>query len=277
MLLRFDAVYSGAKFSEIADEAILLDIIEQPAEVDVQTSRLAGGPGMMVSSVTRTALSVQLVYIIRTQDPVRRMEVQRMVAKWANAGFNPNNSQSLEVSTRPGMRLEAKAYNSPVQNSALRWTDELSVTFVAYDIPYWIGETVSVSVNTSWQEGYRKYRGANVIKPAGDVTKELVSTVSVINTDPESDWLTWLRVKIDDTEITFDGIGIPINKMMIITYVQPRILKAYNIFNSTENLIKYRTPDSNDDLVARVGVNNQIIIEADAQVSASVAVDGWWL
>lgn len=276
MLLRFEATNAGAKFSEIAEEAVLLDIIERPAEVDVQTSRLAGGPGMRVLSATRTSLAVDLVYVIRTQDPVRRAEVQRLVAKWADAGHDPNKASELTVSTRPGMRLNAKVYNSPVHGSALKWTDELVVTFVAYEIPYWVGNDVNVSVNTSWAAGYLKYRGANVIQPVGDVLDLPVSTVSVINTDPENDWLTWFRIKVADTELTFDGIGIPTNRMMLITYSQPRILTAYDIFNSSVNLIKYRTPNSHDELIAHTGKDNQIIVEADAQVSVSVSVDGWW-
>ena len=139
MLLRFEATNGGAKFSEIADEVILLDIIEQPAEVDIQKSRLAGGAGMRVSSVTRTSLTVNLVYVIRTQDPVRWGQVHDLVTKWAK------NGSKLTVSTRPGVYLAGKFYVSPARNSALRWTQELTVSFVAYDVPYWQDESINIS------------------------------------------------------------------------------------------------------------------------------------
>lgn len=277
MLLRFDAEYSGAKFSEIADEVILLDIIEDPAEMDVQTSQPAGGFGMVVSNVIRKALSVRLQYVIRTQDPVRRAELQREVAKWANVGYDSNKTDVLKISTRPDMLLHCKVYAAPAQGSSLRWTDELTLKFVAYDLPYWVGERVNASVNATWSAGYLKYRGANVITPVGDVAKVRVAGISVINSDPENDWLTWLKIKIDDTEIVLDGIGISTNRILMFDYPNPRTLKIYNIFNSEENLIKFRTPESDDDLYARTGVSNQIIVEADAQVNVSVAIDGWWL
>ena len=277
MLLRFDAEYSGAKFSEIADEVILLDIVEEPAEMDVQTSKPAGGFGMVVSSVTRRALTVRLQYVIRSQDPVRRAELQRAVARWANAGYDKNKTDVLKISTRPDMLLHCMVYTAPAQGSALRWTDELTISFVAYDLPYWVGERVNANVNATWSAGYLKYRGANVIAPVGDVARVRVSGISVINSDPENDWLTWLKIKIDDTEIVLDGIGIPTNRLLMFDYPTPRTLKIYDIFNSQENLIKYRTPESSDDLMARTGVDNQIIVEADAQVNVSVAIDGWWL
>ena len=146
MLLRFEATNGGAKFSEIADEVILLDIIEQPAEVDVQKSRLAGGAGMRVSSVTRTSLTVNLVYVIRTQDPVRWGQVHDLVSKWAKRGHAYNNyNTELTVSTRPGVYLSGRFYVPPVRNSALRWTQEQTLTFVAYDVPYWQDKNVSIS------------------------------------------------------------------------------------------------------------------------------------
>lgn len=277
MLLRFDAEYSGAKFSEIDDDVILIDIIEKPAEVDLQTARFGGGAGQRVLSAERTSLSVDLVYVIRTQDPVKRTELQQKVAKWANMGHFPNTNAQLKISTRPDALLNAKVYKAPVQGSALRWADDLTLTFVAYEIPYWVGTRVTASVSTTWQEGYQKYRGANVINPAGDVVNVPVASVTVVNTDPESDWLTWFRIKTNQTEITLDGIGIPINRMMMITYAEPRILKIYDIFNSTANLLPYRTPDSSDELIVQTGKDNQITVEADAQVNVSVAIDGWWL
>lgn len=276
MLLRFEAEYGGQKFSEIDESVVLIDIVERPAEMDIQKDRYGDGAGQRVSSVTRTSLSVDLVYGINTQDPVKRTELQRKVAKWANAGFAPNMSSLLSVSTRPGMTLNAKAYNSPVQGSALKWTNELTLTFVAYELPYWVGEATRASVATSWSEGYQAYRGAAVINPVGDVVN-IPATVTVMNNDPENDWLTKIRIVVDQTEITLNGIGIAIGRMMKIDYVQPHVLKIYDIFNSSVNLIKYRTPDSYDDLIAQTGKDNQILVEADAKVSVTVSVDGWWL
>ncbi len=137
MFLRFEAQLNGNKFSDIAPELILRDIVESPAEVDVSKVRYANRPGQRVSSIVRTSLSVRLVYVIRSRDIQRRMEIRDLIVAWAA------NGGTLKVNTRPGKMLRVICETSPMLESSLRWTQDLSLTLTAYSIPYWQDEAAT--------------------------------------------------------------------------------------------------------------------------------------
>ena len=87
MFLRFNATLNGASFADIADEVVLVDVTELPAAKEIETASMAGRHGERVSVNRRTSLTVRLTYVIRTQNIVRRAQLQRLVSKWA-MGFN---------------------------------------------------------------------------------------------------------------------------------------------------------------------------------------------
>ena len=145
MFLRFEATMTGQKFSDIAPELYLIDIIEDPAEMDVTLTRMANKPGERVSAKTRKSLSVRLMYEIHTPDITRRAEIQRLVAKWAN-GYH--GSGLLGVNYRPGKVLAVSCETLPVIDSSLLWTQRLSLTLTAHEVPYWEDEAATTKTVT---------------------------------------------------------------------------------------------------------------------------------
>ena len=275
MLLRFEAMNAGAKFSEIADEVILLDIIEKPAEVDVQTSRLAGGPGMRVSSATRTSLSVDLVYVIRTQDPIRRAELRQKVARWAC------HASQLEVSTRPGKQLSAVAYIPPAQGSSLRWTDELVITFTAYELPYWVDADLTSEIHST--DDFVLV-GANAITPSG---ADVAIPVSCTVLPAEQGTLTDLEIGVGNTKFILSGLEI-INGMVEVDggneyredtlYIESATGHDVTIRdNNGKSYLHTRTPQSSDALMAVQGIRNVIYARANIKCDVMFAWKEWWL
>lgn len=275
MLLRFEAINGGAKFSEIADEVILLDIVERPADVDVQTSRLAGGPGMRVSSATRTALTVQLVYVIRTQDPVRRAELRDKVARWAY------QASQLEVSTRPGKQLSARAYVPTAQDSALKWTQELMLTFTAYELPYWVDSQITSEIHNTDEF---TLIGSHAITPNGADVPIPVSCTLMLS---EPGTLTDLEIGVGNTKIVLSGLEVINGVVEVDGYSEYRSDTLY-IQSSTghdmrirdnngKSYLHTRTPESDDALMAVQGIRNVIYARANVKCDVMFYWNGWWM
>ena len=271
MLLRFEATNGGAKFSEIADEVILLDIIEQPAEVDIQKSRLAGGAGMRVSSVTRTSLTVNLVYVIRTQDPVRRAFLRDKVAQWAL------QASHLEVSTRPGKYLSAVPYIAPAQDSSLKWTQELTLAMTAYDVPYWRDSDVT---SASYTTNDFVFIGGHAITPTGADT---AIPISCIITTLDEQTLTDVEVGVGNTKIVLSGLDVKTGFVdgwysegnVAILCDDGHNMRIGSL--SGVSYLKHRTPESDDVLLAQQNIRNVIYCKANVPCSITFSWNGWWV
>lgn len=268
MLLRFEATLNGNKFSEIADEIILTDIIENPVEATTSTYRWANRPGQYFADKVRTALSVRLVYVIRTMDISRRAEIRDLVAAWAA------NGGTLTINSRPGKQLSVKMDNVPALDSSLKWTQELSVTLTAYAVPYWEDDTdVSISVSTVWNESRGEYYYANVIHPTGNVDAVPLRFM-MLYTGTET--LNRLKIISGSKAIEFTDMGVTRLNVVQITYDANGLLKAYK--GSGVSLLPMRTPESEDELFVTPGTDNQIYVLSDAEIpGASIICRGRWL
>ena len=270
MLLRFEAQLGDKKFSEIAPELVLRDIVETPAEVETSMVRFANRPGQRMSSIVRTSLSVRLVYVIRSKDIQRRMEIRDLVASWAAKGG------ALKINTRPGKKLYVVCENIPALDSSLRWTQDLSLTLTAYTDPFWLSENdVALSVATRYIEDDDVHYFADVIYPNGNAGKAPV-TFTLINNGTSA--MKYLRIVADHTFIELRGINIQPNTPVLMMYTDG-ILEIIDFFNMSgdRSLLMYRTPESYDDLMLEPGRDNQIIVWADQPVSGTITANERWL
>lgn len=273
MFLRFDATNGGAKFSEIADEVVLLDIIEQPAETDVQTSDFAGGYGMRVSNVKRKSLSVQLVYTINTQDPAKWVAAHDKVVQWAV------KADSLTVSTRPGKKLTGKFYIPPSRGSVLRWTQELTIAFTAYDLPYWVDASTSVSKFISKGENTQ----INCVCTADSVP------VWALITNDGNEMLTEVILNVGHTKLHLQGLQLdPAPSGDGLVEVEALEIKSetghdFSIKttvtggNGGVSYLHTRTPDSSDVLLADTKEPTPVYFWADQPATCWLQCYRWWL
>ena len=64
MMMLYDAALNGVSIHSLADEIVLRDIVENPADMDIETSNRAMHAGMRVTSQIRRKLDIELVYVI---------------------------------------------------------------------------------------------------------------------------------------------------------------------------------------------------------------------
>ena len=274
-MLLYDACLNGVSIHTLAEEIILRDIVENPADMDIQTSKRSMHPGTRETSSVRRKLEIDHVFVIYTQDSRRRAEIAGLVAAWANEGG------WLTVNTRPGVRLFVRPTTMPAQGSALRWQEDITLTLTAFEQPYWEDETDTTRFNrdTVLDEADGLYKTSQVIKPAGNVGKVPVTCFAYnMGENP----LTYLKIVVDETMMEFKNMNIEgggvFGGWFSLDYTPDDILQIKNVRDDNDpSLMRYRTAESSDDLIARCNVKNQIHVYADSMLNITFFARGRWL
>lgn len=269
----YDVSLGGVSIHSLADEIIVRDIVEKPAKMDMQTSKRALHAGTRVANHIRRSLSVDVVYVIRTEDSERRAEIAGLIAGWVGSGG------WLEISTRPGKRLYVRPSDNPSLGSSLRWTEDITMTLTAYEQPYWEDkEDVQVAMDVTWSDNQNTYFGANVIKPNGNVDR-VPGRLMLTNTSDEIP-ITHVKIVADKTFIELENIQIGpggmLASMLLIDYDDYDVLTIEDLMGD-KSLMGNRTAESSDDLLVRCGKNNQLYVYADGPCQVFFYTKGRWL
>lgn len=265
----FEATLGGVRFSSIAEEVFLVDIVEEAAQMDTKTAALALRDGLIRTMNRRRSLSVRLEYVIRTQDVALRSVLRDKVAAWASRGG------ILKVNTRQGKRLEVVMDTAPAMSSSMKWTDRLSVTLTAYGVPYWEDAAAkTLAVSTAWSDTEGAYVFSGAIKPNGTVPE---TPATAILRNMGDDALTSLEIVVNDTHMELNGLNVAAGTGEVVIEYGAGGLLAIRDASTGSSLLEFRTPHSDDDLLAVSGADNAVTIRADQPVEGAIAVRGRWL
>lgn len=253
---RFDATMNGKSLCEIDPSVLLVDINEQtPVETFDAVSR-AVYAGSLVLYRQRERLSVRLTICIREYNVERRTQILNKISAWAG------DSGWLTISTRPGQRLYVHCDTPPALGSSLRWTDEIIFSLTAYEQPYWEDEVPVVKILDPSEN------------PTGIIThdgtaKQSYAEAYIINKGTGD--LTTATIQIGNTKMAFAGLAVASGDSISIYYTDDNLL---TIKAGTASALRHRTPDSDDDLITKAGVENAIKVTADQPVQVVVMVRG---
>lgn len=243
---RFDAYINGVSLSSVDPHIMLVDIMEERAQVDRELAARAMHPGQRMNAMVRRSLTVRLIVHITTPHIITRAEVMDKVAGWVGEGG------WLTINTRPNQRLYVHAETSPAMGSSLRWTDEIEIELTAYERPYWEQQWPTVAVITD---------SGNIV-PTGTMPEAYVE-VDVKNVG-EGD-LTTVTLSCGSTMIKLDGLTVPPQAYVRIYYTDDDLMV---IEADGESALANRTAESSDDLIAMTRKSNALAVVADQAVSA---------
>ena len=131
MITRYRAWMNGKALDEIAESIIITDIVEPEPEMDAVSLPLAGRSGSRMQSQHRRSKTVQIQLMIREYDVKTRKDVYSQVLTWAQSG-------DLEINDREGLVLHGVRLTGDSSISALKWTEKITLSLTAYDVPYWM-------------------------------------------------------------------------------------------------------------------------------------------
>ena len=253
-------VYLNGQSITVNGNIIVTDIVEEPVEQEIYKSKKAAGPGQRVSQITRRGLSVRVTYVIRERDPFKRAETLDRVAGWAQ------NGGTLSVSYRSWTEVNDFGFHvtrrrqlprvvlttPPALNSSLKWTQDLTMVFTAYDCPYWEDDKEnSVGIRTELDTASGVYTAESEIHTLGTAEKSPVW--GVISSDG-TDALQSVSVQIGESLFRFSGLGEYNTYFVIIRYNAQTGLLEIAAENGT-SLMAAREAVSTDELYVVPGAN----------------------
>lgn len=248
MMTRYSAWLDGVALHEIDPAVYIMDIEESVPGVNVLTAPHGMGDGQIVVSRRRQSLAVNIRVMVHEYDTARRKEIFMRIAAWAAKG------KYLTISDRPGQRLRVMCNALPVAASALKWTNTLNVSFVAYEKPYWEDEhPTKLTLSGASGSGYIRIGGTAENSPLEVVVKPLSSTLSS------------MTITAGNTKFTLSGMSAAAGKEMRIGYDDAGILIIPT---------GMRTADSNDDLLIHCSAETAVSFTASTPVQITYYARG---
>ena len=253
MISRYEAWMDGVALSSIHGDLYVRDIICEAANITSTSAKPVSGLGAYISNRSRDALRVTIEFELYIYDPVMRQAACADVVRWANG-------TALKVSDRPGQVLQVVCDDPPAISSALRWTDTLAVSFLAYETPYWVADApVSVTANNT---------STNLYVP-GNVPNTLAKArVDAVITAGSA--ITSATVTVNGKTISLSGISVGSGSTIVFSHDESGIL---SIKTGSTSLLDKRTAASADDLLADCGAVNTFASNRNCTFS----VKGMWL
>lgn len=250
MISRYEAYMDGKALSSIDPSICVLDI--QPGDVSqsIRTVKVAGRAGARVIKKERNSTSVTVIFEIHEYNTVKRDVVCQKIQKWADGDI-------LCVSTRPEQQMRCVCEEYPRAN-AKAWTEPLSMTFTAYNPPYWQEKNKTIVTLTGTSASSSVYVPGNV---DGAVVELSVKANAAAG---------GFSVQVGSTSLTV-LVSMAADDVVTITYDDKMI---QSIKKGNTSILDKRT--GADDLLAKCGQINVFALSSDASVTATFSVRGCW-
>lgn len=253
MRSRYEVYLNGVALSSIHPGLIVLDIQYPPTSINSTTATLAQRDGSSLLMQRRAGARVNIPFELHIYNTVERQKACEQVAAWAMAGG------VLTTSDRPGQQLRVKCLNPPSITSASKWTQSLTVSFTAYERPYWEETTLATLSLTGTSNSGTLFVPGNAGQTVLEVTVTPKSTMANITLAAE-------------TSMTLTGVAAAKASPLVIDYDERMIQR---IRRGTVSVLDKRT--GADDLLITCGKYNAISYSASANVDVVFRARGVWL
>lgn len=252
MITRYSCALNGQSLDSLDACIHITDVTELAPQQRIVTAASAGH-GLHILHRVRERISVQVRFLLREYDTSRRREVMQRVFAWAGKGG------VLTTGDRPGQQLNVLCDTLPGMSS-LMWLDEMTLSFTAYETPFW-ESAVRQAVTTG--------SSASLTLPgtAGDCPVDC----TVVNLGDAA--LNTVTLRCGDTSMQFDSLALKPGESLVIA-------AAGQVLSATaagKSVLMHRTGDSDDLLLATTGVATAVSVTADQAVAATFSARGRYL
>lgn len=262
MISRYEAWLNGIALSSISPDILLLDIQHTPASIRNDTYAVAKRQGARLYRRYVESASVQITFAIRAYSIRQRQDTCNEIIKWAK------NGGILQTNDREGQRLRCICDVFPAINSALRWTDPLTMRFTAYALPFWEEEyPVKITLTQETPSG-TLYVPGNVDGAFAEVTI----------LPQENSSMTEATLTANDRTMSLSGITVSKNYAVTVSYDDNMIQSIqwkYLPSGGSGSYLNKRT--GVDDLVVKCGETNSFSYTANRQAEVEFSVRGLWM
>lgn len=254
MISRYEAVLNGISLGSISSDILIHDISHSPAQFRDDVFQVAKRNGSRLYRRYFESASVSIKFEIHSYSISQRQAICDAVNAWAKDGG------ILMTNDRNGQFLQCVCSEFPSVQSARNWTDELTVSFEAYSVPFW-QESVYQSVSatgTSWN-------GTFWVPGSGD--KTFVEAEILANAS-----LSSVGITVNGRTLTLSGLSVSSGSTIKIAYDSDGI---QSIKVGSTSLLNKRT--GVDDLLADCSKNNTFSFTSSASVTVTLKARGLWV
>lgn len=243
---------NGLSLQDVNPSIRITDVQELAPSQLTTTAAMAAGDGLRLLRHARQSLSVAVCLTIREYSMTRRKEALAAVLAWARPGG------WLTLGDRPGQRLNVVAQVLPSLQSAMRWTDALTLRFTAYEVPFW-----EESIPTHILPGRRIHLPGN--GPAAPVDFCWTAPGGSVS----------LRVQTPLSCIQLDSLPTAAGQKLMLTHAGGVPI----ITLDGKDVLAYRTADSSDDLLLPSGETSTVEVTANGAPTQgfTLTARGRWL
>lgn len=252
-----EAYINGIGLSTLGN-IYITNISYKPAELEITTASLAQSNGENIVKQSWTRAQVTVEFVLLCDSPAARQAKYNEVVCWFR-----NEKSLLQVSDRPWQQLRCICTDPPKITRAIERNERLSMTFTAFETPFWEERTLSVMALTGTEEEGVLYLPGNIWNAKTEITAT-----------PDSGTLNSLSITVGGTVISFTNLGATSANPLTITY-DDRSIQSIKVGPSSA--MSKRTSSSSDDLLAKCGANNQVGFTANVAAEVIFKARGLWL
>lgn len=260
MIGRYEAYMNETALSAIDNSIVITDINYKAAKIQRKTNKVYNRVGSRIVKTNVETNSVSISFMIRELDTIKRQQICQKIAQWAlQDGY-------LRTSDKPWQRLKCVCEEPPIIESTLQWTDTVTITFTAYNPPYW--EEINPTTVTLGGTNGATSGSANVFVP-GDARDTLVSATITAKASVSS-----FSVTANGKTFSLSGLSLSSGDVVTIDYDSDLNLR---IRNGSTSLMNKRSAASADDLTVDCGKSNSFSFTSSATAVVVFRVRGWWI
>ena len=248
----------GKGLQDIDPAVVVLDVAYQVPAISTQTVEHARYHGSRVTRQKMGNSTVSIGFEIHEYNTAFRQSIAERVTAWAMSGG------VLTTDDKPGKRLHVVCITPPAIMSTKGWTNRLTMSFAAFDNPFW----EDVSPTTLILSGAS---GSGNIYAPGSASDPFVEA----DVKP-TDTLTSLTLTAGDTSFVLSGISIPSGKELSIYYDEKQTLHIERKDTKASFLSK-RTATSDDDLMIERGKFSAVSYTANVNCAVTFKARGLYL
>lgn len=254
MKSRYDAELNGVSLKSISSKILILDISYSPTRINYNRYAVAKRKGSRIYQQEIDYTDVVVSFAIRAYSVQERQTICNAVQKWAK------NGGIFQTNDRPNQRLRCVLTSPPTITSVMKWTDPISMTFTAYNPPFWEEATpVTYSMSSN---------GSGSIYVPGSVNGSFWEA----NITPNSSTLTNIELTANGNIMTLEGISVAAGSTIKITYddymIQHIAVGSTSLLNKRHGV---------DDLPVLSGETNRLQVQANTASTVVFKARGTWL
>ena len=249
------------------DEAIVIRSIDPGTpKQNVQTVNRMGGAGQRMTVRHWESIEATVTFAInlpKTSLKSRRQVFDAVVA-WAN------NTGWLRINYMQDRRLHVDSVVIPSPGDLWEWTDEYTITFRAYNVPFWQSTVVE-----------KEFRGTTVGGITMDVPGNVESVLNATVTNNSGKAISYLKFEVKQSgktlsNLQLDDIALPANGKVEIAHTNGILTIKKISGNSSESIMNRMNAASSDDLFIRPGTIS-ITFSAERAVIVGFSLRGRYL